>query len=136
MALLSACRQSGEGEDSRRLPGGEQFAGTPPCVGHFIAAEQNISIGEYHQAAVHLNKGIIAYRGETGKMRGRAAQDANRAIDVLIRYRKNLREGKPVDGSGLHQAIQNALAVETPAPRQLDKRPSGHEGLIVPVGGQ
>jgi hypothetical protein len=135
MALLSACRQSGESDNALR-PAGSQTLGTPASVGHFIVAEQNLAVGEYHLAATHLNKGIIAYRGETGKMHGRAAQEANRAIDVLIRFRKNLREGKPVDGAGLHLAIQNALAIEAPAPRQLETRPSGHEGLIVPVGGQ
>lgn len=137
MVLFAACRKTNDG--SSTLPNQEYsrlrgHAGAPPSLAHFTDAEQKLVLGEYSFAAAQLNKGIIAYRSETGKMNGNAARQANRAIDGLIVVRKKLREGKAVSTAELHLAIQNALAVEgaviltPPEPRE---KPS----LGVPVGG-
>ena len=69
-------------------------------------------------------------------MRGAEATQANRAIDLLIQLRKNLREGKAINSDDLHMAIQVALATESPNPRlRPEQSPASKRDIIVPVGG-
>lgn len=83
-------------------------------------------------AAKHLNKGIISFRVETGKMSGRDAMRANQAIDRLIRLRNTLRHGQMVSPEALHQAIYFAMESE---PLRVSTLPKPAPEILVPVSG-
>ncbi len=112
----------------------DSFAGNsaisaPKSVHYFSDAEQKLLLKEYTFAAAQLNKGIVAYRVETGKMCCKSAKQANKAIDVLTQLRQKLRNGKPVLQQDLRAAIQQALVVEGVGVQQ-----NTDESLAVPVG--
>jgi predicted FMN-binding regulatory protein PaiB len=114
--------------------GREQTAHVPASLAHFDAAEYQLTQGQYTFAASQLNKGIVAFRVETGKLSGAKAISANRAIDTLTRLRKTLRHGDSVAAGELHRAILSAMEAEplTPVSPQL---PKPDPALFVPVGG-
>lgn len=114
--------------------GHEQAAHVPASLAHFDAAEYQLAQGQYTFAATQLNKGIVAFRVETGKLSGARAVSANRAIDTLTRLRKTLRHGDSVGASELHRAIQNAMDAEPLAPVS-PQLPKPNPALFVPVGG-
>ncbi len=104
----------------------------PTSIHYFSEAEQKLAIKEYTFAAALLNKGIVAYRAETGKMCCGSAEQSNKAIDVLIQLRQKLRKGKPVMARDLRVAIQQALLVEGWGFPQ--RQTSGNETPVLPVG--
>lgn len=105
----------------------------PSSLSHFKAAEQQLAIGQYIYAATQLDKGIVAYRIETGKLSGVHAARANHAIDVLTRLRKILRHGAAISTDDLHLAILTAMESE---PTPVHALPMPDRGLFVPVGGR
>ncbi|MFZ4635714.1 MAG: hypothetical protein ACOYNO_16040 [Saprospiraceae bacterium] len=106
---------------------------TPSSLTHFKAAEQQLAIGQYIYAATQLDKGIVAFRIETGKLSGVHAAHANHAIDVLTRLRKILRHGEAISTDDLHLAILTAMESE---PRPATSLPKPDPGIFVPVGGR
>ena len=122
-----------DGSDPVGQGQGYRHTGSEPVsLTYFEAAEQQVAIGRYTFAAKHLNKGIIAFRIETGKMSGPGAIRANRSIDALTRLRKTLRHGEPVMPDDLHQAILTAMESE---PMRAASLPKPTPELFVPVSG-
>lgn len=134
--LLHAGCQRGDSDAVERGPkplgGAEPAARIPPSLAHFETAEQQLAAGRYIFAATQLDKGIVAFRIETGKMSGNRAVRANRAIDALTRLRKPLRHGEPVSAEDLHRAILAAMESE---PIPVPSTPKPDPGLFVPVNG-
>lgn len=132
MVLCIACHQRNEEIIASSPTDAVSPRPTAASGVYFADAEQKLTLGEYSFAASQLNKGIVAYRTETGKFSGNSARLANHAIDGLIALRKLLREGKPIHPEDLHWAVENALAVEgatVPLPG-----PGRHSHMGVPVG--
>lgn len=132
--LLLLFGVSGGCSDSK--PGGEQSNKAPSLesAAYFESAEQKLVEKRYLLAAQHLDKGIVAFRIETGKMSGARAARANRAIDRLTRLRKTLRHNESVNADELHQAILSAMEAEPGLPSPI-QHPKPGSGLGVPVGG-
>jgi hypothetical protein len=82
-----------------------------PSENHFILAEQHLAIREYHLAADQLHEGIIAFRSETGRVKGDEAAKINKVIWVLTRIRTRLKRGEAVKPEELHQAVANAISM-------------------------
>lgn len=134
LLFLATCQRSNERSNGSQPVGAADLQDrVPQSVVYFSDAEQKLDLGELSFAAAQLNKGIVAYRIETGKTHGNVAKSANHAIDALTHLRKNLREGKSVSSHDLRLAIQNALAVEG-IRFPLDEREEPQD-LMVPVGG-
>ena len=131
LLLFFQCRHDSPGVIERR-PIANQNERSPASLAHFEAAEQQVALGHYMIAAKHLNKGIITFRVETGKMSGRDAIRANQAIDGLIRLRKVLRHDQAVSPEALHQAIHFAMQSE---PLRISPIPKPAPEIVVPVSG-
>jgi len=134
--LCVSCMQmdsdSGAGSDIKTSPGIGQNAPAPASRAYFLAAEQQLAEKQYIFAATQLDKGIVAFRIETGKMSGAQAMRANHSIDALTKLRKTLRHGEAVDPAVLHGAIVLALETEK-FPSPTPQRPS--PDIMVPVSG-
>ena len=137
LAILVACCQRGD-SDTVEHANRQQILQNyppeaPPSLEYFKAAEQQLTNGRYIYAATQLDKGIVAFRIETGKLSGVHAARANHAIDVLTRLRKTLRHGEAISTDDLHLAILTAMESE-PEPVHMLPRPN--RGIFVPVGGR
>ncbi len=137
LALLLTHCQRGDSdtvEHARASPAmQESLPDVPPSLTHFKAAEQQLANGHYIYAATQLDKGIVAFRIETGKLSGVHAIRANHAIDVLTRLRKTLRHGEAISTDDLHLAILTAMESE---PEPVHTLPRPNRGIFVPVGGR
>ncbi len=137
LAMLVACCQRGDSDTvelARTSPAmQESLPEVPSSLTHFKAAEQQLANGRYIYAATQLDKGIVAFRIETGKLSGVHAARANHAIDVLTRLRKTLRHGAAISTDDLHLAILTAMESE---PEPVHSLPKPNRGIFVPVGGR
>ncbi len=136
LALFSASCQRADSDTSgisKKSVTLSEHTNTPESLVHFDAAEQQLAEGRYIFAATHLNKGIVAFRIETGKYSGAHAIRANRAIDSLTKIRKILRRNEAVACEDLHRAILNALESEQAI--TLPTHPQPDPALFVPVNG-
>lgn len=136
LVLLSAACQQADADAVGHSPNSSARSkhGTvvPGSLVHFESAEQQVAEGRYIYAATQLDKGIVAFRIETGKMSGSRAKRANCAIDVLTRLRKPLRHGEAVSVEELHRAILAAMESE---PMPVSTLPKPDPELFVPVNG-
>lgn len=107
-----------------------------PSENHFLLAEQHLAIKEYRIAADQLHEGIIAFRSETGRVKGDEAAKINKVIWVLTRIRTRLKHGEAVKPEELHQAIANAVTL-LPTNRQHRVAPVRKEpadgAVLLPV---
>ncbi len=132
LSCMRVNSDSGAERDQEASNSTGQKAITPDSHIHFAAAEQQLAEGRYIFAATQLDKGIVAFRIETGKMIGAHAIRANHTIDALTKLRKTLRRGDAVDTDALHQAILSAMAFETTPSAPL---PKPIHDIMVPVNG-
>lgn len=137
--LFFGCGKSDEQSRPVTPPASEEIplhwqSGDASCVHFFEETELAIGRGEYLTASRHLQKGIIAYRKETGRLAGSRARHSNRSIDSLVRLNKRLRSGQQVAFEEFHQTVLNALDVDGVAAPPLKPKPG--RDLGVPVGGQ
>jgi hypothetical protein len=79
---------------------------------HFNLAEVYLMRKEFRNAEAQLHEGIVAYRGEFGRVRGEEAAKINKSIWILTRIRTRLKHGEMIKSEELHVAVVNANALQ------------------------